>query len=508
VLNNEIGCGLQCPCGDNEVEDITDNALNQKILRLLRTNDASLSYLCLCEKVSQEEDGFYHPGSSEELGWLGHFTMNCTNENLKEFTLFEPDVFKKCSKQSVDRFFEDLGRCNHIETMQFSYADLTEIIYKLGPAMKNSNIIRLSMEECELGVPGKNHLFNVFRDMKSLEKLSIKWNDPGNDNFNDDVMAGCIPSLAACTAMRYLTLSCLGFGSNSCAALSANFPRMTSLQRLTLQRNSIDDSCVGVLVHGLAECKHLRILDLGCNMIGDDGLDVLVQGLPAGVVNLSLEWNEVTLARQLSMLRFEALNLEGNPLTFDGAQTIALTLANPECRLEFLAISGISFGDEGAAILAASLRINRRLTHMWFELSGITETGWDLFLPILCDTTSIDATYNSNHTLESLGAEKFPKDIRMLLGLNSDKDKSRVAATKILQAHRHLDMIPLFGRELGLLPYVVAWLERFAESRLDLKLTALYDFVRAMPLKVVNRVVDQTKGKKRKLNNSEVDMRN
>ena len=69
-------------------------------------------------------------------------------------------------------------------------------------------------------------------------------------------------------------------------------------------------------------------------------------------------------------------------------------------------------------------------------------------------------------------------------------------------------MRPLFGRELGLLPYVVAWLERFAESRLDLKLTALYDFVRAMPLKVVNRVVDQTKGKKRKLNNSEVDMRN
>ena len=489
------------------VEDITDNALNQKILRLLRTNDASLSYLCLCEKVSQEEDGFYHPGSSEELGWLGHFTMNCTNENLKEFTLFEPDVFKKCSKQSVDRFFEDLGRCNHIETMQFSHADLTEIVYKLGPAMKNSNVIRLSMEECDLGVAGKNHLFNVFRDMSRLEELSIEWNDPGNDNFNDDVMAGCIPSLAACTAMRCLALSCLGFGSNSCAALSANFPRMTSLNELTLQRNSIDDNYVGVLVHGLAECKHLRLLDLGFNMIGDNGLDVLVQGLPAGVVNLNLEWNEVTLARQLSMLRFEALNLGGNPLSCDGPRIIAASLANPECRLEALYLYGINIGDEGAATLAGSLRGNQRLTRMSLPTSidNITETGWHAFSPILCDTTSIDATYNSNHTLQYLGSPgrttyNIPQDVKMLLGLNSDEDKCRVAARKILQTHHHLDMRPLFGREFDLLPYVIAWLERFAEYRLDLKLLSIFEFVRAMPMKVTDRVAGTTNGKKRKLN--------
>ena len=86
-----------------------------------------------------------------------------------------------------------------------------------------------------------------------------------------------------------------------------------------------------------------------------------------------------------------------------------------------------------------------------------------------------------------------------MLDLNSVQDKSRVAANKILQAHRHLDMRPLFGWEFGLLPYVATWLESFAESRLDLKLSALYEFVRAMPMKVTNKVVDKTKGEKRML---------
>ena len=62
-------------------------------------------------------------------------------------------------------------------------------------------------------------------------------------------------------------------------------------------------------------------------------------------------------------------------------------------------------------------------------------------------------------------------------------------------------MEPLFDRELKLLPHVVAWLERFAELRLDLKLSSIFEFVREMPMKVTNRVVDKTKGEKRKLDN-------
>ena len=44
-------------------------------------------------------------------------------------------------------------------------------------------------------------------------------------------------------------------------------------------------------------------------------------------------------------------------------------------------------------------------------------------------------------------------------------------------------MRPLFDKQFDLLPYVVALLDRFAES--DLKLSSIFDFARAMPMVIV-----------------------
>ena len=96
----------------------------------------------------------------------------------------------------------------------------------------------------------------------------------------------------------------------------------------------------------------------------------------------------------------------------------------------------------------------------------------------------------------------MPQDVITMLKFNFGKDKSLVAANKILQAHRHLDMKPLFGMKLDLLPNVVAWIERFAESRLDLKLSSFYQFVRAMPMNVVDGLLGTKKGKKRRRDNA------
>ena len=64
------------------IEDITEDELNREILRSLSDDDAKLSHLRLCSlndlEVNGAEDGDYHPGSSEELGWLGHFAKKST----------------------------------------------------------------------------------------------------------------------------------------------------------------------------------------------------------------------------------------------------------------------------------------------------------------------------------------------------------------------------------------------------------------------------------------------
>ena len=492
------------------IEDITDDAENQEVLRLLRDDDGGLSGLYICEDAYGNNLGDYRPCKSEELGWLGHFAKKSTH--LEEFALEGGDAFNNCSEQSIDQFFEDLGKCNQIRKLYLVWRnDLTEIMHKLDPAIKNNNITHWSSDGCYLGDTEANHIFNTFRDMKGLEELSIKCDDEDEHDLNDGVMAGCLPSLAACTGLRKLELITLDLSTSSCAALNAVFPRMAALRQLDLCGNSIDHNCVEVLVNGLVNCKHLHGLNLSRNLIGYRGLEMLVRGLPASVDTLDISFNEITLARQLPLLRFEKLNLGGNALSLGGnvlslfgPRVIAASLANPECRLKELRL-GINRGDEGAAILAESLRNNQRLTKLCLT-GNITETGWNEFSSVLCNPASINATYGSNHKLQSLGGGIFEpctsQNVLMMLQLNCCQDKSRIAATKILQTHRHLDMKPFFDRKLVLLPHVVAWLDRFAESRLDLKLSSIHEFVRAMPMEVVDGVTGKKKGKKRRRNRS------
>ncbi|EJK54169.1 hypothetical protein THAOC_26268 [Thalassiosira oceanica] len=450
--------------------------------------------------LAAEHGDYVLDGSTEELGWLGHFMKKSTR--LNEFRISGGDALVSCSGQSVDKFIGDLSKCNHIQKMTFAYTDLAEIIYKLGPAMINDNITQLTVEGCFLGVPEATFLFNTFRDMNSLEELCIDCDDGFEHDLNDVTVAGCIPSLAACKGMRKLKLNFLDLSTNSCAALSAIFPEMAALLELDLRDNLIDDDCVQVLSQGLSEFKQMRSLNLSHNRISDNGLDVLIQGLPASVDTLNLARNDVTLTRQLPLLRFKKLDLCGNTLSLDGPRVIAASLANPECRLKSLSLNQCNIADEGVAILAPSLRKNQRLTRMSLAENNISKEGWSAFSSILCDASSINATHGSNHTLQSLGSyRQVPQDIKMLLELNSDQDKSRVAAKKILQVHRHLDMRPFLGMELDLLPGVVAWLNRFAESRPDLKLSSIFEFVRAMPMKSTDRLMDVVERKKCKLSN-------
>lgn len=195
-----------------------------------------------------------------------------------------------------------------------------------------------------------------------------------------------------------------------------------------------------------------------------------------------------------------------------GVQVVAASLANPECRVEELHI-GIChnchfLGDKEAAIVAESLRNNQRAIKVTLTGTNITETGWNAFLPILCNPASINDTHGSNHTLRVLGSwrvqPRTSQDVRTMLELNSDQDKGRVAARKILLTHRHLDMKPLVDWKLALLPHVVAWLERFAESRLDLKLSSICEFVRAMPMDAVVGEAAEEKGKKRRRSSFQV----
>ncbi|EJK70537.1 hypothetical protein THAOC_08092, partial [Thalassiosira oceanica] len=444
---SSLAIGYDALEATTNVEDITEISENQDILRSLKNDELPALRLLAPGQAKKARD--YEVRSSRELGWLGHFMKKSTR--LESFGMYGygADTLNNCSEESVNRFFGDLSNLEEL------YIDCELINYGYGLDFLNDGMVELES----------------------------------------------IPSLTTCKGIRTLTLNGLHLSINSCALLSVAFPRMAALLELHLSWNSFNDYCTRILAQGLSECKQILSLDLSRNRISDDGLDVLIQGLPASVDALNLEDNEITLARQLPLLRFKELDLCVNTLCLGGPGVIAASLANPECRLEELQLTRCNIGSEGAAIIAPSLRGNQKLTRLSLDLNDVTEEGWNAFSSILCDTSSINATYNSNHTLRSLGFDQnMSPYTKMFLKLNHDQDKGRVAANKILQVHRHLDMKSFFGRELDLLPRVVAWLDRFAESRPDLKLSSIFEFVRAMPMKVTGEK-RKTEGKKCKLSN-------
>ena len=65
----------------------------------------------------------------------------------------------------------------------------------------------------------------------------------------------------------------------------------------------------------------------------------------------------------------------------------------------------------------------------------ITAAGWGAFSTLLCDRSSVESTYLSNHTLSSLGyyRPRIGHDLlKRHLKMNEDENKKHVAIRKIL----------------------------------------------------------------------------
>ena len=102
---------------------------------------------------------------------------------------------------------------------------------------------------------------------------------------------------------------------------------------------------------------------------------------------------------------------------------------------------------------------------------------------MLCNTSSVNDTYRSNHTLKELVLSdeqqgQHADHLSSLLRLNRGTNKSHVAIKKILKYHPNIDMEPLFEWDadgevgwgtmsLKALPYVVDWFGRAKEAVAD-----------------------------------------
>ena len=195
------------------------------------------------------------------------------------------------------------------------------------------------------------------------------------------------------------------------------------------------------------------------------------------------------------------LHLSGNGIGNAGCEVLATLLSDPNCSIQKLHLDHNNIGNEGVATIGNSLANNTKLTTLFLYANPIHQpSALDLFARVLCDTSSVNNTFTSNHTLQSLTLpnQMLQAWIWRILNLNSSTNKSRVAIEKVIKCHPNIDMEPLLNwnmegecdQDLKALPYVISWFERALEalpgdmrhSIYKRKLTAIYQFAKALPL--------------------------
>lgn len=175
----------------------------------------------------------------------------------------------------------------------------------------------------------------------------------------------------------------------------------------------------------------------------------------------------------------------------NGWESLASILRNPNSALVELDIAHCTaMNNDALAILADTLRGNKKLKFMPLEWSFEDRariTNWKPLITLLCDETSIESTYDSNHTLESLGTrcytgigyeERFlnrPPDLCSLFRLNRDLGPVEAARYKIINTHFSGDSImdPFLDMDTQVLPQVMSWMARDNHGK-----TLLYQFIK------------------------------
>jgi len=268
-------------------------------------------------------------------------------------------------------------------------------------------------------------------------------------------------------------------GSAAHEILKAYHEDNNLLNHFTIEHAGLQNGGHLVVANTLRCCKNLRLINLSCD-ITDELLLPIVESVRGH-----------TLISDLYLGR----NRIGNA----GGEAIATLLREPNNNFQYLDFSYNQIGDDGAVAIANSLANNTKLKCIYLPNNSLGQKVMDIFSKVLCDKSSINATYSSNHTLIDLAFSFRLKPLLFtLLILNQGTNKNHVAIKKILQYHPNIDMEPLFeldeGRERTLkgLPLIIDWFERAKEAVVNdsgsydyqvekKKLSAIYQFAQAMP---------------------------
>ena len=439
----------------------------RQILRQLRDNDPTLTYV----GVGRDES---------DSSWLGYFIGK--NNHLQELYM---DMDAR-----LRYFFEGLSHNSSIRKLSLDNVcerglfssergRLRYVFQNLIPFFKNNR----NLEEIEIDMGDGYDARASARDYQlmamaigecsgSLTKFSL--NNPSFYYSSDGVSqdggrdTNCIPlALSMHPKLRKIHFNGVDTGLGACIAFGTLFRNSANeLEDLCIKGSGIGDEEVLALVDGLTHCNKLRRFYLYSDV---------------GTIS-NIGWKSLSTLLEVPGSNLENLHLDASDIT-----------------------------DEQAQMMANALRCNKKLKilSVYYEEGDIGK-AWSVFTKVICDTSNISSTYQSNHTINVIGAgRRVPRageslvlntngrvlrKLKSLLVLNTNANKKEVAMTKILKHYRNVFMEPFFEWDLKVLPLVISWFERAADLTTDFethiverKLLSIYQFVRAMPMLAIGR---------------------
>ena len=222
----------------------------------------------------------------------------------------------------------------------------------------------------------------------------------------------------------------------ACELLGRYIADNTHLKEFGLKENQITDDKLALLFRGLSKSSSIELIDLSHNDLGVNGIRSMLPFLKntPNLGNIYLNGNDgictegfelvicaLNGSSSMEELWFDECNIEDisalntytlpnlrildlghNDIGREGCIIIANLLQKEASTLKNLYLDSTDMGDEGAEILANSLKHNTKLELLDLELNNIGERGKGAFLKLLNDISSIESTYNSNHTLIEL----------------------------------------------------------------------------------------------------------
>jgi hypothetical protein len=260
-----------------------------------------------------------------------------------------------------------------------------------------SNLAAIQLhQQVEIGNEGMNILSRGLSESSVLKELEISYTKQTFESLTTayigwQAVFGALQRSRSSMELLNMNINHVG-GRDMGVADAISLSLSNALLHHSTTLKTLNLSCVeGLTIAGwnsimqrIGDCALLENLDLSMNGITDENIAALTNAL---VNNRSLREINLSLIGGVS----EA-----------GCTAFSALLRNPESVLEIIDLSCNSVNDEVMQSFLDALVNNTKLKEFNVRMTSISSNGFAAFIHLLCNSTSIVTTYQSNHIIEKL----------------------------------------------------------------------------------------------------------